>query len=57
MMTMLERAIASAANAVGADLQDLRELATGARLREWQPGGMAVPRIDALQVDGHHRGG
>ena len=37
-MTMLERVIAAAANAVGADPQDLRELATGARLREWQPG-------------------
>ena len=38
MMTMLERAIAAAANAVGADPEDLRGLATGARLREWQPG-------------------
>ena len=36
-MTMLERAIAAAANAVGADPQDLRGLATGATLREWQP--------------------
>ena len=33
MMTMLERAIAAAANAVGADPQDLRGLATGATLR------------------------
>jgi aspartate ammonia-lyase len=38
MMTALERAIAAAANAVGADPQDLRRLAKGARLREWQPG-------------------
>ena len=37
-MIMLERAIAAAANTVGADPQDLRWLATGARLREWQPG-------------------
>ena len=33
MMTMLERVIAAAANAVGADPQDLRGLATGATLR------------------------
>jgi hypothetical protein len=37
-MTMLERAIAAAANAVGADPQDLRGVAKGARLREWRPG-------------------
>ena len=37
-MTMLERAIAAAASAVGAEPEDLRWLATGARLREWQPG-------------------
>ncbi|GLP81004.1 hypothetical protein TUM20984_24240 [Mycobacterium antarcticum] len=37
-MTVLERAIAAAANAVGADAEDLRGLATGAALREWQPG-------------------
>jgi hypothetical protein len=37
-MTMLERAIAAAASAVGANPEDLRWLATGARLREWQPG-------------------
>ena len=33
-MTMLERAIDAAASAAGADPQDLRGLATGARLRE-----------------------
>jgi CRP-like cAMP-binding protein len=38
MMTMLERAIAAAANAVGADPQDLGVIAKGARLREWRPG-------------------
>jgi aspartate ammonia-lyase len=37
-MTALEPAIAAAANAVGADPQDLQRLAKGARLREWQPG-------------------
>jgi aspartate ammonia-lyase len=38
MMTMLERAIAAAANVVGADPQDLRGFVKGARLREWRPG-------------------
>ena len=37
-MTMLERAIAAAANAVGADPQDLGVIAKGARLREWRQG-------------------
>ncbi len=37
-MTTLERAIAAAANAVGADPQDLGVIAKGARLREWRPG-------------------
>jgi aspartate ammonia-lyase len=38
MMTVLERVIAAGASAIGADPEDLRWLATGARLREWQPG-------------------
>jgi hypothetical protein len=38
MITMLERAIAATANAVGADPKDLRGIAKRARLREWQPG-------------------
>lgn len=37
-MTTLERAIAAAANAVGADPQDLGVIAKGERLREWRPG-------------------
>ena len=36
-MTMLERAIAAAAAAVGADPDDLRGLAAAATLREWKP--------------------
>ena len=56
-MTMLERAIAAAANAVGADPQDLRGLATGGEAARMAAGGVAVSRIDALRLDGHHRGG
>ena len=37
-MTTLERAIAAAANAVGADPRDLRAVTKRARLREWRPG-------------------
>ena len=36
-MKMLERAIAAAATAVGADTDDLRGLASAATLREWKP--------------------
>jgi aspartate ammonia-lyase len=36
-MTMLERAIAAAAIAVGADADDLRPLAEAATLRQWKP--------------------
>ena len=56
-MRMLERAIAAAATAVGADPDDLRPLASRRDAARVEGRGVAVPRVHAVRLDGDHRGG